>query len=300
MKKIKKHKFLIMIVTVISFLCIFGFTYGKYVSNSIWNYYLESKGFYFSSDYLGTTESKNVDNLWDGESVAFNIKNSVNQNVITGYDIGYNVSCEIQGDAASHAECHLNGTNLSTQTGVLTSIGACQNKSNDNVDVSSYNKTNCELGNYNWLYQAATNNLYFDIVLTDQQYTLKDVSVNITATSSTPYQKTLIGNFTLHKSNATSDAVTLDYKSYSNYERLTIANSYANTKCVKLTWNSSNLLIDTNSTGISSSNVDENDYINEIKFNISKKTSLSYIFYKRHFSETYNVNDFTIEETTGC
>jgi hypothetical protein len=284
----------------VSFLCIYGFTFAKYVSDSVWNYYLKSKGFYFSSDYLGSNVVKNANNLWDGSSVHFNIKNNLNQTVITNYDIGYSIACTIQGDAASHTECHVNGTNSNTQDGVLPSLQACVNSTTDGIDVSSYTKEDCESGNYDWVNQISTKDLYFDVVLTDVGYELKDVIVNVTVTSTAPYRKTLIGDFTLHKSTMEEDKLIMNYNNYSNYGRLIISNSYSNAKCVSVTWDTNKLLINADSTEFSSYEVDSNNYINKIKFNIGAKANLSYIFYKKDFNATYNVTDFSIEESSGC
>ncbi len=300
MRKIKKPIFLIILIIVTIFVGIYGFSYAKYVSDSIWNYYLKSKGFYFSSDNLSTTISKNVDNLWDGRSINFNVKNNLNQTVITSYDINYQVTCTITGDAASHATCHMNGTESNTQEGVLTSSQICVNNTNDNVDVSALNKTDCELGGYEWSDQIAKKDHYFDIVLTDENYELSDVVVRVEAVSTSPYTKSLKGDFVLHKINNSEDKVAMNYKNYSNYDRLVVSNSYSSTKCVKITWDSSKLHIDSSNSNISSYVNDENGYIKEIKFNIGAKDSLSYIFYKTDFNAIYNVTEFILTETSDC
>jgi hypothetical protein len=281
-------------------LCICGYTLAKYVSNSVWDYYLKSKGFYFSSDYLGSSIVKNANNLWDRGSVHFNIKNSLNETVMTDYDIDYRTVCTIEGEASTHAECHMNGTTSNIQDGVLSSFQACSNPTDDGADVSTLNKTDCELGGYDWENQVAVKDLYFDVVVTDSDYDLKDVVVNITATSLSPYSKTLIGQFTLHKNSTGISNVSMYYKNYSNYDRLTVSNSYSNTKCVRIIWDSNKLVINAESNEFNSYGTDTNGYINEIKFNINARTSLSYIFYRRDFNTTYDVSEFQITETTGC
>jgi hypothetical protein len=300
MKRFKKYIFLILLIVAGGFLCICGYTLAKYVSSSIWDYYLKSKGFHFSSDYLGSSIVKNADNMWDGGSVHFNIKNNLNEMVMTDYDIDYRIVCTIEGDASTHAECHMNGTSSNTQDGVLSSFQACSNPTDDNVDVSSLNKTDCELGGYDWENQVAAKELYFDVVLNDSNYELKDIVVNVTATSLAPYSKTLSCQFALHKSNIGVADVRMDYKNYTGYDRLTISNSYSSTKCISITWDSSKLMINADSSEFSSYGVDANGYVNEIKININAKSSLSYIFYGRDFSTTYNVSEFQIMETTGC
>lgn len=301
MKSKKKHIILIAVLLVASIAVIYGLTYAKYISNSVWNYYLKSKGFYFSSEQLSSsTVVQNADSQWDGGSVNFSINNSLNQKVITDYDINYTASCTVTGDAAAYAECRMNGTSSNSQDGVLTSLQACSNTTGDQVDVSTFNKTNCELGGYEWINQIVTKNLYFDVILTDTNYTLNDVVVNVTVTSTSPYSSTLSGDFKLHKADEKGNDVTLSYKNYSNYDRLIVSNPSLTAKCVKVSWDASKLIINADSSQYSSANTDTNNYINEIKFNINAKDSLSYIFYSKSFSTTYNVSEFTLAETDGC
>ena len=61
---------LIICILILGFILMisYGVTYARYASNSIWNYYLESKGFYFTSKEL---ENKRIKNNWDGSKVYF-------------------------------------------------------------------------------------------------------------------------------------------------------------------------------------------------------------------------------------
>jgi uncharacterized protein YktB (UPF0637 family) len=92
----------------------------------------------------------------------------------------------------------------------------------------------------------------------------------------------------------------MEYKNYSNYDKLIISNSYTSTKCVRITWDANKLSINALESAFSSYATDTNGYINEIKFNIGGKNSLSYIFYKKIFNTTYNVSEFQLEESSGC
>ncbi|MDD4035912.1 MAG: hypothetical protein PHS45_01120 [Bacilli bacterium] len=300
MRKFKKHIFLILLIIIGIFLCIYGFTAARYVTNSVRDYYLKSQGFYFTSDYLSPSTVKNVDNLWNGGSVYFSIKNSLNEAVITNYDIAYTTTCTIKSEASTYAECRINGTNSNTQDGILSTFQTCINNTGDEIDVSSFNKTDCELGGYDWVNEVAVKELYFDIVVIDTNYELKDVVANITVTSTSPYRKTLSGDFTLHKSNAEEEQLTINYKNYSGYDRLIISNSYPNTKCVKVTWDANKLVIDADRNEFSSYATNLNGYINEIKFNIAGKKSKSYTFYRNKFDIKYDVTEFSIMEDSGC
>lgn len=299
MKKFKKYIFILVLVAIVVLLSKSTYTLAKYVYNSAWDYYLKSKEFYFSSDYLATTVVKNVDNLWNGESVYFNIKNNYNQTIITDYDISYKAVCSVQGDASSYVQCHLNGSDSNTSEGVLSAYQTCINNKNNGINVSSYDKTSCELGGYEWNNQIATKDLYFDIVLIDDNYEISDLTVNVTVTSTSPYKKILTGDFFLRKASINENDITMEYKNYSNYGRLIVTNTYSVSKCVKIMWNANNLLIDLEDE-ISYYGTDNDGYINEIAFNIGAKNSIGYIFYKRDFSETYDITEFSIIDSNNC
>ena len=86
-KKITKYLVYSLIALVGLLMITRGITFAKYVSNKVLNYYLTSKGFYFTSDELDSIEKKNIDTTWDGESVKFTLTNSANNALATEYDI---------------------------------------------------------------------------------------------------------------------------------------------------------------------------------------------------------------------
>ena len=185
--------------------------------------------------------------------------------VVTDYDINYTVTCTIEGDASNYTECRINGEEINTLDGVLSTFETCVNNKGDGIDVSSFNKTDCELEGYEWVNEPSIKEFYFNVILLDPDYELKDVTVNVTATSNSPYRKTLSGDFILHKISEEEKGVTIDYKNYENYDSLIISNSYPIEKCVKVSWDASKLVIDADKSEFSSFEVDENGYINEIK-----------------------------------
>lgn len=300
MRRYKKKLLLLVIIIGGIFLAFNGISVAKYVSSTVKDYYLKSRGFYFNSDHLGSVTTQNVDNLWDGESVEFNIRNNLNQEVISTYDIGYEVSCTVKGELSEYVACYLNGKGTNEDEGVLSSFQTCINNTGDGVDVSLLNKTECELGGYKWVYQIAKKDMYFDIVALDEGYEFSDVEVNVTVTSTYPYKKTLSGDFILHKRNIEEEEVTLDYKNYSNYGRLIISNSYPETKCVGIYWDASELVIDADMEKIPYYGTDEDGFVDEIRVEIDGKKSISYIFYKKDFAKTHNAEDFVIWESEGC
>ena len=296
----KRTKYLLLLVIFLSIISIItsGYSFAKYVSNHAWNYYLGTKGFYFSSEQLGSTKITNINNNWNFEKTLFTIKNSENDFLVSDYDIEYTVKCTIQNEAAKYSKCTLNGTNSNTFNGKISSSSRCQNNI-DEFDVSSYNKEQCESNGYEWFVQENYKELYFDIAKTTEK-NLDYVSVLIEVTSTAPYSKTLLGEFNLSSGGIQESGLKIDYQEFNNYSRVIVSNSYDEKKCVKLSWNSENLRIDETSGQLSSYQYDKNNNINEIIFNINKKDSTSYIFYKTDFSKEYNNQEFILIESDNC
>ncbi len=277
------RKYLIIGVVLLTVVLLItnGLTLAKYISNSVWNYYLNSQGFYLSSDKLGDNV-KNVNNVWDGTSVHFNLTNSINEAAITDYDIKYKVTCTL----SDGTDCKINGTDSNTYYGTLSSYNTCINNKNDGVDTTDFDKATCESKGYNWVIQKSTADIYFDIA-TD------NVTADIEVVSIEPYEKTLTGTFILKKDKTLVEKTDMTYQSFNNYDRLTITNSSDDKKCVKINWDANKLRIDKDN--ITNYNM-QNGYINEIILEIPSKDNLSYIFYKVDKSATYDVNEFSLLE----
>lgn len=293
-----KHKKIIklaLLIIVASFLCFYSFSFAKYVSNSIKDYYLKSKGFYFYSDYLSTEVVKNSNNSWNNDSVHFNIRNNLNAKEVTDYDINYTASCEVMGDASSKVSCLMNGSSTNTFTGVISSVESCRNYTGDLVDVSLLNKTDCELNGYIFERQVITKDLYFDISKIDANYEIKDLVISVTVTSNSPYSKTLKGEFYIHKTENESIITSLIDKT--DYQILSITNIGTINKCVNISFDSAKLQID-NIESFNTYEYDSNNYIKKVNFNLQNNASKNIIFYKKDSEATYSISDFTIN--TDC
>lgn len=298
MKKRTKTLLLAIILLCLVSLITYNYSMAKYVSNSLWNYYLSTKGFYFSSEQLDTNKITNVNNNWEYDSTYFRLQNSENDFLVSDYDIEYNVKCTIQNDAAEYSKCTLNGTDSDTFTGILSSSSICINNI-DEQDVSTLTKENCEASGYEWRLQENFKNLYFDVIKTGS-HDLTYVSVLIEVTSTAPYQKTLVGEFNLNSIELQESGLKINYKEFENYSRVIVTNSYDENKCVKLSWNQDNLRIDETSENIISFNQDINNNINEVIFDIDKKNSISYLFYKTDFNKMYDYKEFNLVESNDC
>lgn len=294
MKKTKK-KITIFLVITISLIVTTTITFGKYVYNSIWNYYLESKGFYFESDLLDINTKKNSLLTWDGSSVYFNIKNSLNKKLISDYNISYKLTCTVLGDEASYIDCILNDTNSSVYNGSLSTISTCINNIDDE-DVSSLGKTECEIKGYTWYEEVTSKNNYFNLILKDNTKNIDEVSVKITAESINPYHKTLVGIFNLNKIEPEDSEIITYYENYSEYDELTIINESTIDKCILISFDSNNYSFDLDSNSYLEYSNNLNGKIDSIKIKVKKQNSVNYNFYKINSEKEYSINDFTIEE----
>lgn len=284
----KKRYKIILIVVLIGFcLGLFLTTLARYSSSNVWNYYLESQGFYFSSDNL-SNDQVNVDTFWDGSSVHFNLKNFSNNDLISSKDISYQVSCDV---IDSDIPCTLNGTESSTVNGVLSKSSRCVNEI-DQIDVSSMNKTECEVAGYTWENVSVTNDLYFDIDSDE----ITDVSVLITVNSTSPFRKTMSGIFNLSKSDVVTGNIDYNVNHYDSFDELIISNSYDTGKCVSVSFDSSKRVVDlTNDMNILSS--DNNGYVNSFSFGVGSMSNEKIIFYNK---TGLDFNDIVVGETDEC
>lgn len=294
-----KKKILVILFFLVGIVLTLTFTYTKYVHNSVWSYYLESKGFYFSSDYLDIEEKTNTNLKWDGSNINFNIKNYLNEESVTSYDITYKVTCTVEGDASSYSKCVIND-NEETFEGTLSGYEACINNTSDGVDVSEYNKKECNLNGYTWYIAPSDKELYFNVVSTDDTKSIEDVSVKIEVDSLTPYKQTLIGKFLLHKVSTDEDNFLYEYQNYTEYDKLVISNLSETDKCLFVKWDSALLRIDSNVDEFINYKTDEDDYINEITVKINSKKDKSLIFYRLDLEKTYTINDLTVIELDNC
>ena len=297
--KIKKRYIIgILVFLGIFGITTFGFTYAKYVSNSLWNYYLGSKSFYFSSNSLGIENVVHVNNLWDGERVHFSLTNSENDLVSTDYNIAYVATCSVLGDVSSDYSCSINGTSSPTYTGTLSGYETCVNYKNDGVDVSDYIQSECEVNGYTWKKEPALADLYFDVFKNDGTE-ITDVTVEITAKSTSPYEKTLRGTYELHRDPTLDGSVSLAYDYDEFVGSLLVTNSFSQEKCVTITWNADDLRIDLNQ-GFNQFTEDVNGYINGITFKINGKSTIPLTFYQTDFDKVIDSSSFQIIESMNC
>lgn len=292
MKNKKKVLIILVLLTLISFSYLTSF--ARYSSNYVWNYYLESHGFYLASDYLGL-DKKNIDTLWDGSDVHFNIKNFSNNNLITDYDIRLDVVCEVlNGDPYI---CKLNGTESSSLNIVLSSNSNCINNIDD-VDTSGFGKSECEINGYTWQNLAVNQDAYFTLESTNGSE-INNANVKITVRSTSPYRKTITGTFNLFKNSRSVGEIIKQINDHELYDELVITNSYNIRKCILVTFDSSTRTVN-NSSDMINTVTDNDGYITSFKVALDGKTNKIFKFYNKDFSSNYSTDDFIISESNGC
>lgn len=158
-KQIYNKKQIILLLAIILCSISFVIVFGRYVTNSVNNFFLRSKEFYFFSDKL--SEKRDIFQIenWSGVddyTITINMNSRKNNLEAATYDIGYDISYT----CSANAICQLSKT-----SGVISS--------ESNTD-------------------------FFNLTITPntQLQTGDKVIVNIEATSNTDYAKTLKGKFT--------------------------------------------------------------------------------------------------------
>ena len=286
----KRYIFIGLTLALISLLLVNGKSYAKYVSNVVWNYKLESLGFYFSSPDLGLNTVRNVNNNWMGEDIKFSINNGLNDLVTTQYDIQYQVTCTVEDNP--NVRCIMNGTDTNTYTGVLSHESKCFNDKDDK-DVSLYTKSQCEVEGYVWKDYLMEKELYFNL---ESENDISSVVVNIEAVSTAPYEKILYGEYILTKVTPDDEKISIKYTDIDNQGILVISNSYSKPKCGTISFDSDKLRV--SSDGNMDTYKTSNDgYINSFNFNISKNDSISFNFYEKVLDD-YDELSFTLKEGT--
>lgn len=290
MKKKRKYILTISIALFVFILLNYKFSLAKYVSNSVWDYYLKSKDFYFTSDELSESGKENINNLWDGESAYFTIKNGINDSVITNYNISYKAECNVL-SSNKEAKCTLNGSDKNVFEGILANEEVCINKTSDGVDTSGYNKTTCEVNGYTWKNKMANKELFFDIVGEE----IENAEVEVIVTTTSPYQKRLTGKFLLKKDPNLTGNIKMEYNHYTDYDELVVSNSYQEEKDVTISFDSTKLRIDYEKDKIVSYDTDDNSYIKKIYITLPKKSTQTHKFYKLDSTE-YDKSAFQLTE----
>ena len=297
MKARFKYRRIILIVMLIIALFPVGVTFSKYIYDKIKYYILEANHFYFNSDKL---EDKGITyniNNWGGVdsfNIQFELNNHKNNLLTSDSDIAYDISVVCDNDV----QC-----SISNDSGIIYK---------DEKTVS---------------YDVIVNPLrVFD--------TGESVNVKIEAPSSSPYVKTLSGDFviTVGKKGVSYEIVDEPFQPYFMFnitnviDKYTVIKEFDNYKvgdvisistykdlsdsnkknCISaiitLEFDPNKVVIDTTSNIINNSEITNTfvngvSYVSKIKFNVEATSSTSIRFYKKDKSIDYTypyVNDTSI------
>ena len=289
-RKIKKYKREQIIIIGLLCICLISFVsiLARYVTNSINNYYLKTKEFYFNSDKLQENIANYQIDNWSGVDdyiITINMDSRDNNLLFTNYDIDYEIS------------------------------------------YTCSNNIICQLSKEKGTIKEATHNDFFTVTITPNTIlnTNDRVWVEVTAKSTTAYEKTLQARFTLvvgkeKISYEIQDKVNNPYLNlrltntisyyqvqepflnYNTGDKITEQQYLAleeneRQKCysaiVKLEFDPRNVLLDMtnqeyiNSYDIETETIDGINYIKAFKFKIDAISSVNIKFYKVNIDENY-------------
>ena len=290
MKKIKirnKKLKLVIILLGIAIILPLSITFSRYVYNFIKNYIIESNNFFFNSDKLSSnTELYRVNN-WSGVSnftIQFDLNNHKNNILTSDTDITYQLSVSCSDDVIC---------NLSNTSGTI-------------------------------YVNEKTDNIVLTVIPTRVFDTDEEVEVNVSASSTSPYEETLSAQFIIKVgkkgiSYEITDAVNNTYLNFiitnaaDEYKAIRPVGSYNTgdviltdvyknltpaeqenfaSAVVTLSFDPNVVILDTTSDIMDSSTfqnttVDGVNYISSLTFKVDSQSSTEVRFYKKDVSQNY-------------
>lgn len=300
--RIYKKKQVVIIVAILLCLVSFVTVFGRYVTNSVNDFFLRSKEFYFYSDKLG--ENKTIFQIenWSGVddyTITINMNSRKNNLQVATYDIDYDITYS----CSENAICQLSKTEgtISKETNTdffnLTITPNTQLETGDKVTVeiqaianSNYEKTlkgrfTLVVGQENLTYQItdSPNNPYMEL--------------SITNTLSYYIVQEAFGNY---KANQKIDIDT--YLELTDYEK---AKCYSS--IVTIEFNPNEILLDNTNenyqkaTNIITQTINGKKYIKSITLAIDAISSADLRFYKVDVTKDYtypNLNNYSVLNIT--
>lgn len=301
-KQIYKKKQILLLLAIVLCSISFVIVFGRYVTNSVNNFFMRTKEFYFFSDKL--SENRDIFQIenWSGVddyTITINMNSRKNNLEVSTYDIGYDITYSCSDNAI------------------------------------------CQLSKTSGTISGDTNTDFFNVTITPntQLKTGDKVIVSIEATSKTDFVKTLKGRFTLvvgqedltYQITDEPDSPymelsitnTLTYyiveEAFGDYEagyKIDIDTYLALTeeekaKCyssiVTVAFSPNEILVDNtsesyvNAINITTTTVNDKNYINSITLPIEAISSVDLRFYKVDTSKDYtypNINNNSVVSVT--
>lgn len=261
-KVIKALIFLVILLLLVPGL----FSLSKYVYNSVRDYYLETKGFYFNSDKLSDNHSEmQIENNWSGAesyAITINLNSKKNDLLFCETDIDYEISYT----------CSSNITCTSTkESGTIEGTNS---------------------GGLNEDYFILTINPSGGVGLQNGEQAWVDVEVK----STSPYVKTLSGRMYVGVSSSDITYNIMDSVN-SPYIKVNITNSLHQDEDVTLTFDPNVILLDMtnqfaiNATNMETEQINNYNYVNSVTTTLGSLETTTVTFYKVDPAQDYTYQE---------
>ena len=289
--KIKNKYTMLRLLLVILIFIILAFmisAFGRYVTNSVNNFFMRSKEFYFNSDKLKeNTAVYQVDN-WSGiddYTIVVNMNSRKNNLQATTYDIGYNITYS----CSDNAICELEKTSGTIPSDTNSDSFYLRITPNRQLEVGD--KVEVEITASSTAQYKKTLKGKFTLVVGKER-----LSYEITDSVQSPYmQLRLTNTLTYYIVEQAFDSYTVGQKIDSDtYRALSDTNK---AKCyssiVTLSFDPTVVLIDTtneiveNAITTTKTTINGKDYINSITIKIDAISSQDIRFYKLNIANDY-------------
>lgn len=238
-----------------------NFTFAKYVFEDAYNNYLISKEFYFESPHLDGSTHSVYD--WDGTStypLTFEIRNYADLLRWTGENISYTINISCTPSITGSVAC-------STDSNTGTIVYSADNGTTNNINVTMSNSNN--------------------LVFSDNDY----VDMRVTATSTSPYRKSLYVDFRIYVVTR-KVAYKIEDAEDSEFLSLTIANQTTSAKNITVSWDYSVVAVDNLRKVIAEATLGTYvsngvTYVNSFTTSIPAKASFLVRYYKADITQDY-------------
>lgn len=263
-KKLNKLKLGIVVILVVLALSISVF--GRYIYNSVREAYFTARQFYFTSNILTANGARFQYNNWGGVDVyaiEFDLYSYLNVLERLDYDLNYTVTCSTED--ADKIKCSINSYTESAPTTVTGTIPATTNISKVIIYITP-------------------------LIQIEEGETVK---IQVAASTSEPYQKTISCEFTVMRETPDGISYTIEDVENREYAILKMVNTSETGVEVTLEFDPSKLRIDSNNEiyinkkSIEKTTINGNEYVKKLIFDMSAESSKYVKFYKADKSKNY-------------
>ncbi len=272
---LKVNMILILTLVLAIFLAPTFVSTARYVYNVIYEHYLASKDFYFTSDKLTATGTEyQVTNNWNGSQtlpITIDFSSKKNDKAFTESDVEYTITCTPSSNITATPNKN-SGTILGTESVQITDPRANKDFVTINIAPAGGNAL------------GSGQRVYVDVV----------------ATATSPYTKVLRGRIIVETGSQNITYQIVDYVN-SPYLTLNITNSGAEPEDIKLAYNPQTILLDMTSRFYLNRDPSESitqqinnyAYLNSVTSEISAGSVYSVKFYKKDRTQDYTYTGAT-------